>query len=320
MARPVPYSMFLTDLARWVQANLKSKIKSPALLAAEPWGTYALVAGWEDQRIHVLDRRSGEIARALNIPSRTRKGSDFRRFVFSADGLNVAGYNANDSSFAAWSLADGEMIHTSDGVGRFPASMAFMPGGRLALCDGPRIHTFLLGGDLLYTTPVSDDLRSLLMFAPPNSRPTLCCVAVFRKGLGGHHLHTFLVENGEITQRREGPYRPRPDDPDDNKTLALGELVNIPGSTERILVVSEEERHDRRARVEEWEWDDDYRTRFLAVDPRRGMFYPTEVELAGRHCLQIDGGELLVIDERGFKRRLSGVPLRIQNADWRLVG
>ncbi|MBI1292968.1 hypothetical protein GC173_17290 [bacterium] len=320
MARPVPYSIFLTDLARWVQANLKAKIKSPALLAAEPWAPFALVAGWDDQRIHVLDRSKSEIVRSLSLPPRIRKGTDFRRFTFSADGLNVAGYNPNDASFAAWSLASGELIHSSDGVGRFQAAMAFMPGGRLALCDGPRIHTFLLGGELLYTTPVSDDLRSLLMFSPPTTKPTLCCVAVFRKGLGGHHLHTFVVEHGEITQRREGPYRARPEDADDNKTLALGELVNIPGSTERILVVTEEERLDRRARVEEWEWDDEYKTRLLAVDPRRGMFYPTEIELKGRHCLQIDGTELLVIDERGFKRRLTGVPLRIENADWRLTG
>jgi hypothetical protein len=320
MARPVPHSLFMSDLARWVQHRLSTEIKGPALLAAEPWGVYALVTGWEDRQIHVLDRKRGVIARSLQLPPKARKGSDYRHFVFSPDGMVVAAYNAVDSTFVAWSMNDGDLLHTSEGVGRIPPAMAMLPGGRLAVCDGPRIHFYQLGGERLTTTPVSDDLRSLLMFATPGVRPQLVCVAVFRKGLGGHHLHTFVVDNGEITLRKEGPYRARPDDAHDNKTIMLRELVNIPGSTERILVVAEEERMERRAQTAEWEYDDEYRTRILAVDPKRGMFYPTEIELKGRHCLQIDNSELMLIDERGCRRKVIGIPLRVVAADWRLTG
>jgi hypothetical protein len=312
--------MFLTDLARWVQRRLKDKVNKPALVAAEPWGIYALIAGWDDQRLHVLDRKKGEIVRTLSLPPKVRKGTDFGHFVYSADGMSVAGYNTYNNTFAAWSLTDGDLVHHSEGVNRMPPAMCFMPGGRLAVCDGPRIHTYQLGGERLYTTPVSDDLRSLKMFAPSTSKPTLVCVAVFRKGLGGHHLHSFLVESGNITMRKEGPYRPRPEDADDSKSIVLGEILNIPGNTERMLVVSEEERWDRRAKIEDWEWDDEYRTRLLAVDPKRGAFYPAEFEINGRHCLQIEGSDLYLIDDRGHRRKVTGVPLRVEIADWRLAG
>ncbi|CAN5300658.1 hypothetical protein BH09SUM1_BH09SUM1_09570 [soil metagenome] len=319
MSRPVPNALFMTELSAWGQKALRRTLPTPVLLAAQPWAPMAIFCGADEPDIHVLDRKKGELVRKLELPPGARKGTDFRHFNFSPDGLCAAAYNSLDSSFAVWSLVDGSLKNHAEGMKQIPPVMCFMPGGRIALCDGPKINTFTLGGTLLHTTPISDDLRSLLLFAPPSPRPVLVGVAVFRKGLGGHHLHSFHIENGIITGRQEGPYRPRPDKPDDNRLINLFELLNIPGSTERILVVSEEEKLEKKASHRDWEYDYEYTTRILAVDPRRGMFYPSEVELQGQHCLEQGDSELRVIDEQGRRRRVTGFPLMLQNADWRLA-
>ena len=320
MARPVPFSMFLTDLAIWVQKNLAGELQSPVLLAAEPWANFALIGSQSDHRIYVLDRRQGKLTMKLALPVGTRHATDFRRFLFSFDGLNVVAYNPKDYIFAAWALADGNLIHESKGVGQITPAMAFLTGGRVAVCDGPKVMTWQLEGELLHTSPVSDDLRSLVLFAPPSTKMVLIGVGVFRKGLGSLTLHSFRMENGAISGRQDGPIRPRPESQHDKRTVTLHELQNIPGSTARILIVSEEERLEKRAPLTDWEYDYEYTTRLMAIDPAAGRFHKGELEIEGRHCLQGEGGDLFLIDEMGRKRLITGFPLRLEKADWRLTG
>jgi hypothetical protein len=309
----------MVDLAKWIQQNLREKVREPILIAAQPWANYAVVGSNHEAALYLLDRRQGKIVRRLSLPRRSEAGTDFREFSYSPDGLNVAAYDGKQKLFAAWSLADGELIQFTQGLGQIPPSIVFLSGGRLALCDGPRVNFYQLGtNNAMYSTPVSDDLRSLVMFPLPSPQPVLIGVGSFRKGLGGFELHSLRIENGQLVREHEGPARPRPEGAHDKKSVTVHELLNIPGSTARILIVSEEECLEKRAPLTNWEYDQEFSTRLLAVDPQTGRFLRGELAISGRHCLEVDGSELLLIDEMGRHRRVGGFPLRLENVDWRL--
>lgn len=319
MARPHPYSLPMVALVKWAQKNLARQMKSPCVLACDFATNNSLLTSGDGAEIQVLDRRTGRLTRTLQMPPRARTAFDFRKFVFSDDGVFVAGYNPIEKMFAVWSMSDGDLKMACEGAGQIAPAMVFMPGGRIVICDGPRISTHMLTGELLHYTPTSDDLRSIALFAPPNPKPFIVAVGVFRKGLGGHQMQSMRIENGIVTQKTEGPIRARPDKANVTRTIEIKEAINVPGLTARILVINQEERFEVKHDDPMDPPSERYITRLSAVDPAKGAFYSNEVTLEGRHCLEVAGAELHVVDEMGRFRRIAGFPFRLEEADWRLV-
>lgn len=325
MTRPRPYSKFLTETAQWCRQALQSKLLLPTLLAADESSQLAVVCPARQRELYVLGRQQGKIARKLPLPETNQLPVHLSNWEYSPDGMNVCAYDRMSNTFHAWSLTDGELILSSKGDGQMPPAMLFMTGGRLAICDGPVLHVYQLGGEELYNFPVGNDVRGLVMHSPLNPKPILNIVYVTRMGLGGYQIDSLRLENDTVIHKQEGPIRRRPERQDDKRIIRLTQLINIPGSTAKILILSEEEELETRASNKnsedgEWEYDQHFVTRLHALDPQTARFYKEEITLDGQHCLEFHRGELHVMDELGRRRSLTGIPLRLESADWRLSG
>lgn len=320
MARPVPNSKYLTSLALSVQRQFRSGLPGASLLAATPNSNYGLLLDAKNKQFFVLDRAGGRILHPMDIPSRARQASDFDDFVFSPSGNIVAAYNTPDSSFAVWSLEEGRLLSHFDGEGVNPGRIAFLDEERIVIADSHRLSTRNLAGKEIVGTRLPEETRDLLMFPMKSTEPTLIVVAVVQRKNLGAHIHCFRIVQGRIEARSEGPYRERAQGPRENKVIRLRELYNIPGATDSSLVLCDEEIIQVTPATPEEVHTEDFKTRVNAINPQKATFYEDEITLTGRHCLEINGGELHLVDEFGRYRRVHCFPLSVENADWRLEG
>lgn len=320
MARPVPYSLYMTNLALSVQSQFRSGLPGASLLAATPSSAYALLVEMKNSHLYVLDRSAGRVLHPLELPPKARQASDFVGFIYSPSGNRVGAYNPRDSSFAFWSLDEGKLLSAIDGAGEFHGKLIFLDEDTVALADSHRISTRNVNGKELWGTRLPEETRDILLFTITGPTPILIAVAVVQRKNLGAHIHAFKVIKGVIEARSEGPYRERAQNPRESKSFRLCELYNIPGSTDRSLIVCDEEclvkEPDEMDGIPEFT----YTTRLVAMDPLKAVFYEGEMKVPGRHCLEIQGEELRLIDEVGRHRRVQCFPLRLENADWRLEG
>jgi hypothetical protein len=315
MPRPVAYSRFLMQLALQTQEALYRTLPCVALLAASEESPYALLTLPDGQGFLVLDRRTMTVGERIPLPPRVRRASDYVRFVFNPAGSVVCGWNPLDGSFATWSLSESRQLGRMDGEGQIPGAMAFLDDRHVALCDSNRIHYFSVTGDKKGTTRLTDDLMGVQLFTIHGAKPILVAGMV-RKQTGGTQLLGMRIEEGVVKARGETARRAPMHQPRTRSRRSLHEIYNIPGSTQHSLILCEEERTDfldESGEVVQVR----YRTRLVAFDPSLASFHDGEVELEGRHCLELAGPELRLVDEYGRHRRVLTFPLRCEIADWR---
>lgn len=318
MARPVPNSTFLSDLARRIQKTLKRQINMPTLLAATPSSKIAVVAGMGEKCLHLFNQETGHVTVRLPLPPRTRSSLDYRAFRYHPNGRTLCGYNKYDGTFVVWSMEDGAIRNTIGGERKLAPAMEFIGELYVAVSDGSRVHVAEVGGPVKHHTFLSEDLRSITFYTHLSKPNLLFVVASVKRGKSGFSLICLHVQDGKILSSGEGPFRGATPEPGLERDLLLHELAHIPGSTQKVLVTLEEERLRPVEGLDEDARDDVFRTRLVGLDPLRPAFYRDELVLEGRFCLEASGSELHMVDELGRRRRVEGFPLRLTSIDWRL--
>ncbi|MCC6545952.1 hypothetical protein IT570_02195 [Candidatus Sumerlaeota bacterium] len=318
MARPVPHSNFLAELSKRLRATPLDSMRSPVLLAANPFGKMAIVNDAGAPDLHLYDRKTSQLAARLSLPARWRKPSDYRHFAFSDDGLHAAAYYPSDKSFAIWSVETGALVNQIQGDGKFIGRTTFLPGNQVVVCDGPWVNTHQVGGGSVARTKLAPELASVILYSASGVNGGIIAVGAFKMEQRGHQIRSFIMQDGKIINTADGPYRAGAVQRGHKKTVKFQEIYPIPGSTRRILILSEEECTEKEDAGYHSLEEDEYDTHLLAIDPSNGRFFPEEIYLAGRYCLEMEGREMHLLDERGFRRRIHPFPLRMEVIDWRI--
>ena len=319
MSRPVPHSGFLTELSRKLRATALDSFGTPMLLAANPVGKVAILNDVGEPDLHLYDRKQARLTGKLALPPRWRKPADYRHFAFSDDGLYAAAYYPSDKSFAVWSIESGALVNQIQGDGVFVGRTTFLPGNQVVVCDGPWVSTYQVGGALLSRVKLPAEIHSAIIYSASGVQGAFILVGAFKIENRGHQLRSYVMQGGKIISTDEGPYRAGVIQRGDKKTVKFHEIFPVPGSTRRILVLSEEDRTEKESADYHSLEEDEYDTYLLAIDPSTGRFFPEELYLAGRFCLEMAGREIHLLDERGCRRRLHPFPLRVEVIDWRIA-
>lgn len=318
--RPVPYSSHLASLARRIQKTQRAAVKMPTLLASQHKGRLSVISGAEDANLHLFDAEKGRIVLDLPLPNGSMSGSDFRLFSFNADFQAIAAYDKSESIFAVWSLEDGKILNAITGQGKIPPALTFLPGKRIAVADSRRIAIHRLGGDEESVSFVSEDLRSLVLYSPREDPSLLVAVGAFRKGDLGHLISAFHMRSGRIVAGREGPYRPKPEDRHQRRRIYLHECPTLPGRKGDVLIVLEEDCLRTRDPDTGAIQHEEFSSRLVPVEPTSCQFLDDGLKFPGQFCLEYDDDALLLIDELGRRRQVTGFPLKAKPVDWRLEG
>ncbi len=316
MPRPVPQSHYLANLARRVQKTQKHVVQRPVLLDADRTRGYGIIAGSQDRHLHLFDCAKGRIFLDLPLPRRADRGADFICFTFDREYKHLAAYNRNTGFFSVWSMETGKHVAESEGKRKTAPTIAFLPNDEVAFADSPQISLHKIGKGEKSVSYVSNDLRSLRLYAPKEDDTLLFGLGVFLKGGVGLSISCFHIRDGQIVAGREGPYRSMPNDPAMRIRLLLHELLKLPGTD--LLVALEEERLSLSSPNTGEILDEEYRTRLVAVNPISCKFESEERMLRGRFCLEYQDKELHLLDESGRRRLIKGIPLEAEPIDWRL--
>ncbi|MEO8377697.1 MAG: hypothetical protein ABI579_08490, partial [Candidatus Sumerlaeota bacterium] len=309
---------FLTDLARRLRATQLDSIQTPVLLAANPVGKIAILNDAGAADMHLYDRKLSRLTEKLALPPRWRKPSDYRNFAFSDDGLYAGAYYPSDKSFAIWHMETGALANQIQGEGNFIGRMAFQPGNQVAVCDGPWLNTYQVGGGLTVRTKLPPEIQSVIIYSASGVDGGIIVVGAFKMEQRGHQLRSYVMQGGKIIATDDGPYRAGTVQRGDKKTVKFQEIFPVPGSTRRILILCEEDCTEKEAADYHTLEENEYDTYLLALDPTNGRFFPEELYLSGRYCLEMAAREMHLLDERGFRRRVNSFPLRLEVIDWRI--